>query len=1433
MVIKIFVIILHFHFLIKYAISTQNGNVSFKCGIDSVQTSSEFLYITQINNSNYHNDDRRLDSDGFKDFNIYIETYNLEEEMKQYNLTDYHNIFINSMIKAKETLESLLKVKNPKCYTLSDNQIMNIDINYWDKTKIGSDARKKNISTCTNDIDLIVFTRFGKENELSSSILASAKARYLDVTTRRSIVGVITINKLYDYSKINSKEFLQSLIMHEITHILGFSRNYFNEIYHNVFTAIDKYNITRTYINSTKVVEVARKYFNCPDLEGVELENYGGSGMAGSHWEARILLGDYMNGVVYPEEQVISEFTLAVLEDSGFYKANYYTGGLMRYGKNKGCKFVRDKCINNYEVDPYFENEFYDYFSSWTGTSQSCSSGRQSRTYFAIFYLNSIPEHYRYYSDSKWGGFESADYCPVPRELNEESNKRYYVGHCSKKGNGEYGSKIRYFENNKYKYYKSEELEEITGETYSDHSFCFLSSLTKQSELKFEIYSKTVRAVCYETFCSPKSLTVKIHDNYIVCPRSGGKIQINEYGGFFLCPDYNLICSGTVICNDMFDCVEKKSEIKEDAFDYDYEIHTTQNIERALNDDVDEKYNYELSDEGICIKYCKQCKENKKCIECRKGYGLVGNKENDDLFCLPENEISIGYYKNSESIYYKCIDLCEKCSNNTFCEKCIDNFTFANNICIREISNCENYYLNGSCEKCNDNYAFEGEERDICLNKSIFLNNYYTKDGAKSYYSCDEEGHEHIKNCNKCFFNTNKLKLECMECKIGFFILDNEFNKCYSENELNNNKYFHINSTHKRTCSNQIKNCNECESEEKCIKCQDNFYLINNDTKTCVNINEINPIDEYYLDINNKTTYYSCNNSEYNAIQNCKKCYNNNSCVLCNNGYTFIEGDKTKCFKIEELGNKYYSDPNDGNIYLKCSNLVNNCYTCSSSQCLVCKDGFIFLNDNFSACISLLSIDLNEYVTENNITYYSCKDDKYKNMLKCQNNSTTTNPIIFTTIPIIYSSLLIYNNSYYNENSINTKEDSNFPYIKTALPIYSTIISQEDNENSINTKGNSTFPYIKTTLPIYSTIISQEDNENNINPKENSTFPYIKTTLPIYSTIISHENNENNTTPINESDYPLKIYTIFFLQIQLRENKIYIYIICDFFVPEDFLLIVKLNLFRKKALRFLEEYEKKEIEVQAFPTNKTNNNIFEFSTNLENFINTTKKFYVEMKTIKVDSQLEKNIHYDIILEGNYDNKNTEKVEELIKIGGTNFSKVVNKEVNYAISQYKIKGKSDGCNLILKSNKKINSNRIIILTIMQYNKKSNTLSAECTLSSNNNYEIPCSLDTEGANKYIIKEFIYYNQNEIITIISNNKSSIYPIVCNHSEEINSVKFSKEKRGLSKYHIIIIICSIALVLIIVLAFIICKIIRKDTKRDIPEIVGSTSELKKSNSK
>jgi len=347
---------------------------------------------------------------------------------------------------------------------------------------------------------------------------------------------------------------------------------------------------------------------------------------------------------------------LAALEDTGYYRANYYTGGLMRYGKNKGCDFVNKKCVNStHEINPYFENEFYDSIASYYNIEASCSSGRQSRTYFAWWTYTEIPipTYYQYFENPSIGGYAPADYCPVAREFFTEVENSYYTGSCSLKGNGGYGTQIYYTKNVIIEYYNtSEQLSSITGETYSDHSFCYQSTLIKNNISNTNL--NIPRAICYESFCSNESLTIKINDDYFVCPRAGGKIEVDGYNGYFLCADYNLICSGTVICNDMFDCVDKKSEVKEESYEYDYQIKTSQNTENIVDINPDDVNNYEQAENGICPINCKHCLKNNKCLKCRNDFVRVAN--NKKIECLSSNETNKGYYHDNNNIYYSCID---------------------------------------------------------------------------------------------------------------------------------------------------------------------------------------------------------------------------------------------------------------------------------------------------------------------------------------------------------------------------------------------------------------------------------------------------------------------------------------------------------------------------------------------------------------------------------------------------------------------------------------------------------------------------------------------------------------------------------------------------------------------------------------------------------
>ena len=69
--------------------------------------------------------------------------------------------------------------------------------------------------------------------------------------------------------------------------------------------------------------------------------------------------------------------------------------------------------------------------------------------------------------------------------------------------------------------------------------------------------------------------------------------------------------------------------------------------------------------------------------------------------------------------------------------------------------------------------------------------------------------------------------------------------------------------------------------------------MINDERNNCIQKSKINE-DESYLNDDN-TMYYSCNNILYQDVHNCKKCLNKSLCTLCQDDFTFINGDKSIC----------------------------------------------------------------------------------------------------------------------------------------------------------------------------------------------------------------------------------------------------------------------------------------------------------------------------------------------------------------------------------------------------------------------------------------------------------------------------------------------------------------------------------------------------------
>ena len=650
----------------------------FKCRFDEYKINPQPSTIIIPDEKRENIKNFASDNEVFKDFNIYLDLENFYYELEEYDILRHKNLFLNGMQKAVKTLQTLLKVKPPTYnFQFSDQNLIDMKIKKWDKTKIGDETFKDKKGMRTLGIDLYIFVKFTDYNELGLRTIAYAGPVYSDRNSKRPLIGLVTINKSINYKIPNSQQYFEETILHEFTHILGFGLNYFTDL-NMVFKKKDIYGIERYYVNSPKVLEVAKKYFNCKSIDGVPLENSGEEGTAGSHWEERILLGEYMIGNEYNEEQVISEFTLALLEDLGFYKANYYTGGLMKFGKNKGCEFVNSKCVNNEKVNPKFKNEFFDNYLNPNYIDPGCTSGRLSRVYHYLEdHYQPIPEPFDYF-DPSYGGRSSAEYCPVFTENTAIDGKMYYLGHCSY-GSSNYGS---------YLSTSNGDLQIYTKEKYSDNSFCVLSTLIHSSINMPARYSGAFRAVCYEMHCSDQSLTIQINNDFIVCPRAGGKIQATNFNGFILCPDYYLICSGTVLCNDLFDCVNKKSLLKD--ITYDYEIRTTQDLVASK----DEKFyedNYELSTNGKCPQNCKQCDQYGYCITCRNHYKIVELKINYKIskICVNENKLNNGYFINDKnSIYYKCLENCDKCENQETCISCKSGYKLSDNgdSCQRQIN---------------------------------------------------------------------------------------------------------------------------------------------------------------------------------------------------------------------------------------------------------------------------------------------------------------------------------------------------------------------------------------------------------------------------------------------------------------------------------------------------------------------------------------------------------------------------------------------------------------------------------------------------------------------------------------------------------------------------------------------------------------------------
>ena len=100
-------------------------------------------------------------------------------------------------------------------------------------------------------------------------LMLAAFAMFVSTSNNRPIVGGILLRSSYNFTQTNAQNFLIMLLLHEVTHVLGFSNNLF-QLFQTSETLTKTKTINgvrRTLFTGSNVIKYAKKHFGCDDIE--------------------------------------------------------------------------------------------------------------------------------------------------------------------------------------------------------------------------------------------------------------------------------------------------------------------------------------------------------------------------------------------------------------------------------------------------------------------------------------------------------------------------------------------------------------------------------------------------------------------------------------------------------------------------------------------------------------------------------------------------------------------------------------------------------------------------------------------------------------------------------------------------------------------------------------------------------------------------------------------------------------------------------------------------------------------------------------------------------------------------------------------------------------------------------------------------------------
>ncbi|EAY20726.1 GP63-like [Trichomonas vaginalis G3] len=403
-----------------------------------------------------------------------------------------------------------------------------------------------NITRNPNDEYDLTISVYAQPFGSSSSGLAYASSLAYNGVNGRPSQGKIVVNpaKLPDKPETfqsGDRQFIMT-VLHELNHVLSFSSSLFNKWITNV-TALhytDAYGkeINESAYNSYTGYLIPHKYLQTPHLLafvndrfhvsspqymhlGLEIEDGGGSGTAGSHPNERLFFTDLMQGRTYGPGWISGIF-YNTLWDTGWYApSTNVTEELIYLNDYINTKIeVTEKVLLQPPTKSFpatylcqstaLQACFYDY--TFTG---ACSLKSTSEVDFEGHEGWYNPEN-----KSEVGQDDLLDYAPL------------LLPWYSCRTNGSSGLQTMIDYDSTYDYTKH-------GETFNANSTCALSTLNKGITGNLIATPR-----CYEAWCgSDNKVRLVVDDEEYYCKYDGQSASFSNYAGTVTCPPAAQVCA--------------------------------------------------------------------------------------------------------------------------------------------------------------------------------------------------------------------------------------------------------------------------------------------------------------------------------------------------------------------------------------------------------------------------------------------------------------------------------------------------------------------------------------------------------------------------------------------------------------------------------------------------------------------------------------------------------------------------------------------------------------------------------------------------------------------------------------------------------------------------------------------------------------------------